>query len=113
MSVLSLKVLVRRAVGPLCALVALPIGCVRDQKPAVAQTSSASPPPPEWTRDLVIYEIATKAFTSPNGPESGTFKSLQEKLPYLEKLGVTGIWLTGHSLSDPHHFFNIWTQYAT
>src|SRR5689334_11726510 len=67
---------------------------------------------PEWTKDLVIYEIATKAFTSPNGPESGTFASLKTRLPYLQELGVTGIWLTGHSLSDPKHFLNIWTQYA-
>lgn len=38
---------------------------------------------PAWVRDLVVYEIATKAFTSPNGPESGTFASLRTKLPYL------------------------------
>jgi hypothetical protein len=67
---------------------------------------------PEWIKDLVMYVIATKAFTSPDGPESGTFESLRAKLPYLEELGITGIWLTGHSVSDPHHFFNIWTQYA-
>ena len=67
---------------------------------------------PDWTRDLIIYEIATRGFTSPSGPESGTFRSLQEKLPYLQGLGITGIWLTGHSLGDPHHFYNIWTQYA-
>ena len=67
---------------------------------------------PEWARDLVIYEIATKGFTSPNGPESGTFNSLKEKLPYLQDLGINAIWLTGHSLSDPKHFYGIWTQYA-
>ena len=67
---------------------------------------------PEWINDLIVYEIATKSFTSPNGPESGTFKSLKEKMAYLYDLGVTGIWLTGHSLSNPDHFYNIWTQYA-
>ncbi|MFC1618871.1 alpha-amylase family glycosyl hydrolase [Candidatus Neomarinimicrobiota bacterium] len=67
---------------------------------------------PDWARDLVIYEIATKGFTSPNGPESGTFQSLQEKMPYLEELGINAIWLTGHSSSDPKHFYGIWTQYA-
>jgi len=67
---------------------------------------------PDWTRDLIIYEIATKSFTSPDGPESGTFSSLKEKIPYLSELGITGIWLTGHSLSHPSHFYNIWTQYA-
>lgn len=71
-----------------------------------------NPPSPEWTKDLVIYEIATKAFTSPNGPQSGTFNSLKTRLAYLQDLGITGIWLTGSSVSDPHHFYNIWTQYA-
>lgn len=73
---------------------------------------AAQPVSPEWMKDLIIYEIATKGFTSPNGPESGTFASLESKLSYLQELGITGIWLTGYSLCDPHHFYNIWTQYA-
>ncbi|MDR1594129.1 MAG: hypothetical protein LBS43_06550 [Prevotellaceae bacterium] len=67
---------------------------------------------PEWAKDLIICEIATRGFTSPDGPESGNFKGVQEKLPYLQKLGITGIWLTGTNLGDPKHFYNIWTQYA-
>jgi len=67
---------------------------------------------PEWIKDLVIYEIATKGFTSPSGAASGNFNSLRAKLPYLRELGVTGIWLTGHNLCDARHFYNIWTQYA-
>ena len=67
---------------------------------------------PGWTKDLVIYEISTKNFTSPNGPGTGTFKSTQEKIPYLSDLGINAIWLTGHSWSDDTHFYNIWTQYA-
>ena len=70
------------------------------------------PPSPSWVRDLIIYEIATKGFTSPHGPETGTFNSLKARLPYLQELGITGIWLTGHSLADSHFFYNIWTQYA-
>lgn len=73
---------------------------------------SASPPSPPWTKDLIIYEVATRGFTSPNGPESGTFKSTRSMLPHLEELGVTAIWLAGYSHCDPHHFFNIWSQYA-
>ena len=67
---------------------------------------------PQWVEDLVIYEISTRNFTSPDGPQSGTFNSLEEKLPYLCELGVNGIWLTGHNLADQSHFYNIWTQYA-
>jgi hypothetical protein len=74
--------------------------------------AAVQPPAPEWVKDLIIYEIATKGFTSPKGPETGTFESLRAKLPYLEELGITAIWLTGYALCDPHHFYNIWTQYA-
>lgn len=85
----------------------------------VRSTQSAeatAPQPPAttagWVKDLIIYEVATKSFTSPNGPESGTFASLAERLPYLQDLGINAIWLTGHSVGDPRHFYNIWTQYA-
>ncbi|MHC5247073.1 alpha-amylase family glycosyl hydrolase [Enterococcus sp. LJL90] len=64
------------------------------------------------TDQLIIYEIATKGFTSPKGPESGTFASLAEKIPYLSELGVNAIWLSGHQLCDDQHFYNIWTEYA-
>ncbi|MDO5422175.1 MAG: alpha-amylase family glycosyl hydrolase [Eubacteriales bacterium] len=67
---------------------------------------------PEFLENLVVYEIAAKGFTSPEGPESGTFRSLEEKMEYLAELGITGIWLTGHQLCDPKHFYNIWTEYA-
>jgi hypothetical protein len=67
---------------------------------------------PEWARHLVIYEIATRGFTSPRGPGSGTFDSLAERLDYLEALGINAIWLSGYSLSADHHFYNVWNQYA-
>ena len=68
--------------------------------------------PQPWVKDLIIYEISTKNYTSTNGPESGTFNSLKEKVPYIADLGITGVWLTGHSWADDKHFYNIWTQYA-
>lgn len=77
-----------------------------------APFDKTQPSAPAWMKDLIIYEVATKGFTSPNGPESGTFNSLRSKLNYLEELGINGLWLSGYSLCDPHHFYNIWTQYA-
>lgn len=67
---------------------------------------------PDWARDMIIYEIATKSFNSPRQPEQGTFRSIAKRMPYLKRLGINTIWLTGHSWSDAHHFYNIWTQYA-
>lgn len=70
---------------------------------------------PGWTKDLVIYELNPYAFTSPDGAGdgsgSGTFNSLREKLPYLEELGINGIWLAGYSNSTDH-FFGIKSVYA-
>jgi glycosidase len=77
-----------------------------------SRAAAVQPHSPQWVRDLIIYEIAPKGFTSPKGPGSGTFVSLKEMLPYLQDLGITGIWLAGHALADPHHFYNIWTTYA-
>lgn len=85
---------------------------MRANSPLHVPIASVQPDSPPWTKDLIVYEIATKGFTSPDGPQSGTFNSLRKRLPYLEELGVNGIWLTGYSLCDPHHFYNIWTQYA-
>ena len=46
---------------------------------------------PEELEHLIVYELATKNFTSPNGSESGTFASTEEKSPYLQKLGINAI----------------------
>ncbi len=78
----------------------------------ISIASFAQQKSPSWTKDLIVYEIATKSFNSPDKPETGTFNSVREKLPYLRKLGINAIWLTGNSWADDHHFYNIWTQYA-
>ena len=46
--------------------------------------------------DLIIYELHVRGFTkdpSSNTAHPGTFEALQEKLPYLEQLGVNAIEL--------------------
>ncbi len=67
---------------------------------------------PEWTKDLIVYEIATKGFTSPRGAESGTFNSTKGKISYLHDLGINGVWLSGHQLCAPRFFYHCWNQYA-
>ncbi len=67
---------------------------------------------PSWVQDLVVYELSPKTYTSPQGPGTGTFNSLKEKIPYLRDLGINAVWMSGHSWSDNQHFYNIWTQYA-
>lgn len=67
---------------------------------------------PSWAKDLIIYELSPKSYTSPHGPETGTFNSTKEKIPYLQELGINAVWLTGHNWADHKHFYNIWTEYA-
>ncbi len=68
-------------------------------------------PSPDFVESLVVVEIATKEFTSPTGEaQSGTFRSMEEKISYLKQLGVNGIWLTGHQLCTPQN--GLWSQYA-
>ena len=108
----SRRSFLKSGAGAAASLLTLPPGSAKASPENVQQARPAQPPSPSWVRDLIIYEIATKGFTSPHGPETGTFNSLKTRLSYLQELGVTGIWLTGHSLADPHFFYNIWTQYA-
>lgn len=75
-----------------------------------AQYETNTPP---WAKDLIIYELSPKSYTSPHGPETGTFSSIKDKIPYLQDLGITGVWFTGHNWADQKHFYNIWTQYAS
>ena len=73
-------------------------------------------PAPEWTAHTVIYEIAPKVFTSPNGTGSdgsgsGTFASAAGKLAELAELGITAIWLAGWASSNAF-LRGIWTTYG-
>jgi hypothetical protein len=112
--------LMKTAPAGIALFLSLLFSCQRNEKQDITEGTEAREKPgpektlvsPDWLKGLVIYEIAPKAYTSPDGPESGTFNSLRQRIPYLADLGITGIWLTGHSLSDPRHFYNIWTQYA-
>ena len=46
-----------------------------------------------WYKDAVIYEAHVRAFHDSNGDGIGDFAGLTEKLPYLQDLGVTCLWL--------------------
>src|SRR5437870_6463069 len=46
-----------------------------------------------WYKDALIYEVHVRAFHDSNGDGVGDFPGLTQKLPYLEDLGVTCLWL--------------------
>lgn len=48
----------------------------------------------KWWHDAVIYQIYPKSFLDSNGDGIGDLKGITSKLDYLEKLGITAIWLS-------------------
>jgi maltose alpha-D-glucosyltransferase / alpha-amylase len=48
---------------------------------------------PLWFKDAVIYEAHVRAFYDSNGDGIGDLPGLTQKLPYLQDLGITCLWL--------------------
>ena len=48
---------------------------------------------PYWYKDAILYEAHVRAFYDSNGDGIGDFPGLTEKLPYLQDLGITCLWL--------------------
>jgi maltose alpha-D-glucosyltransferase/alpha-amylase len=46
-----------------------------------------------WYKDAIIYEAHVRAFFDSNGDGIGDFAGFTQKLPYLNDLGITCIWL--------------------
>lgn len=47
-----------------------------------------------WWRKAVFYQIYPKSFLDTTGSGIGDLQGIIQKLPYLEKLGIDGIWLS-------------------
>ncbi len=47
-----------------------------------------------WWKSAVFYQIYPKSFYDSNGDGIGDIRGVIEKLDYLEKLGIDGIWLS-------------------
>src|SRR6476469_9134292 len=48
---------------------------------------------PLWYKDAIIYEAHVRAFSDSNGDGIGDLPGLTHKLPYLQDLGITCLWL--------------------
>src|SRR6266571_1428332 len=59
---------------------------------SVARTASATQSP-LWYKDAVIYQAHVKSFFDSNNDGIGDFAGLTQKLPYLQDLGITCLWL--------------------
>jgi maltose alpha-D-glucosyltransferase / alpha-amylase len=48
---------------------------------------------PLWYKDAIIYELRVRSFQDGDGDGIGDFRGLNERLDYLEDLGITALWL--------------------
>jgi maltose alpha-D-glucosyltransferase/alpha-amylase len=60
-----------------------------------SRTRAPSPMPVEldWYKDAIIYELHVRAFFDSDGDGRGDFRGLASRLDYLQRLGVTALWL--------------------
>ncbi|MEO5898653.1 MAG: maltose alpha-D-glucosyltransferase, partial [Ilumatobacteraceae bacterium] len=49
--------------------------------------------PPEWYRDIIIYQLHIRSFCDSDADGIGDFDGLTSKLDYLVDLGVNAIWM--------------------
>ena len=52
-----------------------------------------SAPDPLWYKDALIYQVHVRTFFDSNGDGIGDFPGLTAKLDYIQRLGVSCIWL--------------------
>ena len=59
----------------------------------------------------VYYEIFVRAFRDSDGDHIGDFKGIEEQIPYLADLGITGIWLMPITDSSSQHGYDVRNYY--
>lgn len=64
-----------------------------------ARPAAAAPPSP----NEIVYQIFVRSFFDSNGDRIGDLRGIQEKLPYLKRLGVTSLLLTPVQPSPLYH----------
>ena len=63
-------------------------------------------------RASTTYQLLIYSFADSNGDGIGDFKGIQNKLDYLDGLGVTGLWLSPAHPSDSYHAYDVTDYYA-
>lgn len=48
----------------------------------------------QWWKNAVVYQVYPRSFQDSNGDGIGDLKGVEERLPYLQKLGIDVIWLS-------------------
>ncbi|HEY0796900.1 MAG TPA: alpha-glucosidase [Acidisarcina sp.] len=88
--------------------------------PASAHGSDAAQAGDPWWKHALVYEIYPRSFQDSNNDGIGDLKGMDQRLDYLQKLGIDAIWISpcypspqidfGYDISD---YENIDPQYGT
>ena len=62
-------------------------------------------------RSSTTYQLLIYSFADSNGDGVGDFKGIQNKLDYLDDLGVTALWLSPAHPSDSYHAYDVTDYY--
>jgi maltose alpha-D-glucosyltransferase/alpha-amylase len=73
-----------------------------------------------WYKDAIVYETHVRAFFDSNGDGKGDFAGLTQKLPYIQDLGATAVWVLPFYPSpwrddgyDTSHYTQVHPAYGT
>ena len=58
-------------------------------------------------RASTTYQLLIYSFADSDGDGIGDFKGIQEKLPYLESLGITALWLSPAHPTSTYHAYDV------
>ena len=47
----------------------------------------------QWWKEDVVYQIYPKSFYDSDNDGSGDIKGITQKVPYLDELGITMLWI--------------------
>jgi len=84
-----------------------------EQKGRNIVTIAANPDAFDGTkRSSTTYQLLIYSFADSDGDGIGDFKGIQDKLDYLDGLGVTGLWLSPAHPSDSYHAYDVTDYYA-
>ena len=63
-------------------------------------------------RSSTTYQLLIYSFADSNGDGIGDFKGIQNKLDYLDEMGVTGLWLSPAHPTPSYHAYDV-NDYST
>ncbi len=85
---------------------AQPRTAAQSSQQSTTATQSSQPAAKAWWQDAVFYQIWPRSFADSNGDGHGDFRGIEQKLPYLGKLGVDAIWLTPTLEAPSYHGYD-------